>query len=227
MTNDKAYGRRIGVLLLAQMACGLIFPFVLIDALRKGYPAFLETAAASAPTIRWGIALAVLGAALTIALGIAFLPVLRLYSRQAAVLFVVLCAISATMDLVHNATVLSMLSAAEQFATADASTTAANHAWAAAAGSFRRSVHIMQLVAVGGWISAFYVLLFWYRIVPRPLAILGIIGILAQFVGVTLMMFLGNSPITYLAMPLAPIQIIVAGWLIIRGVKTPTEGSSV
>ncbi|HJS52593.1 MAG TPA: hypothetical protein VJ781_11885, partial [Pyrinomonadaceae bacterium] len=72
-----------------------------------------------------------------------------------------------------------------------------------------------------------YVLLFWYRIVPRPLAILGIIGILAQFVGVTLMMFLGNSPITYLAMPLAPIQIIVAGWLIIRGVKTPTEGSSV
>src|SRR5688572_8610053 len=104
MATDKSLGRRIGILLLAQMACGLIFPFVLIDALRKGYPGFLETAAANALAIRSGIALSLLGAALTVALGLAFMPVVRQYGREAAVLFVTLCAISAGIDLVHNAT---------------------------------------------------------------------------------------------------------------------------
>ncbi len=43
-------GRGIGVLMLLQMAAGLILSFVLMDAVRKGYPSFLETAAASGTT---------------------------------------------------------------------------------------------------------------------------------------------------------------------------------
>ncbi|HEV7700122.1 MAG TPA: DUF4386 family protein [Pyrinomonadaceae bacterium] len=224
MTTDKAHGRRIGLLLIGQMAAALIFPFVLINALVKGYPDFLTAAPASAGFIRGGVALGVVGAAFTLALAVAMLPVLRQYSRHAAILFIVVCGISSALDLVHNASVLSMLGAAEQlFAKADANNIGVYQAWGAAAASFRRSIHIMQLVAIAGWMSTFYVSLFRYRIIPRALALLGIAGIVSQFVGVTLMMFLGDNTITYLAIPLAPIQLIVAGYLIVRGARVNIE----
>ena len=62
MQTDKVVGRRVGMLLLAQMACALIIPFVLIGKLAAGYPAYLETAANSSTAIRAGIAVALLGA---------------------------------------------------------------------------------------------------------------------------------------------------------------------
>jgi hypothetical protein len=212
--------RWMGGLLLGQMACALVFPFVLMDAVRRGYPEYLETSAASAFSIKAGVALAVLGAALTLAQGIVSMPVLRQYSRQAAVLFVVVCGVSCAVDLMHNATVLSMLAAAEQYSRSDATSSDIYRAWGAAAGSLRRSAHIMQLLTIGAWISTFYLLVTRYGIVPRVLGILGIAGMAAQFVGVTLMMFLGNSPITYLAVPLAPILIVTAGWMIVKGKGT-------
>src|SRR4026207_2000173 len=48
MRSDKSVGRKVGILLPLQMALALILPFVLIDALVKGYPSYLETAASSA-----------------------------------------------------------------------------------------------------------------------------------------------------------------------------------
>ncbi len=215
-------GRGIGVLLILQLAAGLILPFVLIGSLLAGYPSYLETAAANAGMVRGGVALALFGAALTVAIGIAMLPRLSEYSRPLALAFTAICLISATLDLVHNATVLSMLSASEQYAKAGTDT-AIYQAWGIAAASIRRSAHIMQLVAVGAWIFTFYFSVLKFRLVPRPLAALGIIGILGQFTGVTLMMFLGNPPISYLAMPLAPIHIITAIWIIARGF--PSNGS--
>jgi hypothetical protein len=88
-----------------------------------------------------------------------------------------------------------------------------------AAASMRRSVHIAQLIGIFAWIFTFYFSLLKYRLVPLPLAALGMLGILGQFIGVTVMMFLGNSPITYLAAPLAPIHLITAGWIIAKGLR--------
>lgn len=215
--NVRAEGRWIGILLIVQMATALILSFVLMDAVRAGYPSFLDTAAANATTVRAGVAVATLGACLTVALGIAMFGVLSGRSRPLAILFVAVCAISAALDLVHNATILSMLSAGEQYARANGADTALYQAWGITAASARRSAHIMQLVAVGAWIFTFYFSLLKFRLVPRPVAALGILGILSQFTGVTLMMFLGSSPITYLAMPLAPIHLVTAAWIIARG----------
>jgi hypothetical protein len=49
------------------------------------------------------------------------------------------------------------------------------------------------------------------------LATLGLIGIALQFTGVTLMMFLGSRVIGEMAMPMLPIQIAVAVWLMVKG----------
>ena len=56
-----------------------------------------------------------------------------------------------------------------------------------------------------------------FILIPRALAALGLIGIALQFTGVTLMMFLGYKVIGEMAMPMLPIQIAVAVWLMVRG----------
>ncbi|HVF47579.1 MAG TPA: hypothetical protein VNA17_08450, partial [Pyrinomonadaceae bacterium] len=65
MRSEKSVGRMVGILLLVQMAAALIVPFVLMDALVRGYPAYLEIAAASGVQIRLAIGVAFLGLGLT------------------------------------------------------------------------------------------------------------------------------------------------------------------
>jgi hypothetical protein len=216
--------RTVGILLLVQMASALVFPFVLMRGLNGGYPDFLEAAAASGVQIRAGMGLAFIGAALTLLLGIKMFPVLRQYSRGAAVWFFGICVISCALDAVHNSTVLSMLSVSERFTNSGGADAAVYQAWGAAAASNRRSAHVVQLVAIGAWMMTFYISLLRFQLVPRFLAALGIVGVISQFTGVTLMMFLGNSPIGYLAMPLAPIHVATAIWLIVKGLTDVTDG---
>src|SRR5687767_11991060 len=201
MRSEKSVGSVVGILLLVQMAAALVVPFVLMDALVRGYPAYLETAAASGVQIRVGIGVAFLGLGLTSALGVWLYPVLRPYSKRAALWFLAICAISAALDAVHNASVMSMLAVGERFAASAGADSALYQSWAAAAGSMRRSAHIAQLIAIGAWMATFYISLWRFRLIPRPLSALGIIGVASQFTGVTAMMFLGYAPLGYLAMP--------------------------
>ncbi len=55
MRSAKSTARTLGVLLLLQMACGLIVPFVLWHPLIVGSPAFLTAAAANSFQIRAGV----------------------------------------------------------------------------------------------------------------------------------------------------------------------------
>src|SRR5690349_14935564 len=109
-------GRRLGVLIIVQMAAALILSFVLMDAVRAGYPSFLDTAAASSAAVRSGVVVATFGAALTVWLALAIFPRFAEHSRRFAMAFAAICVVSAALDMVHNASILSMLSAGEQYA---------------------------------------------------------------------------------------------------------------
>ncbi len=226
MRSDSGVGRTVGILLLLQMVSALIFPFVLMRALTGGYPDLLGAAAASGAQIRAGIGLAFAGAALTLFLGIKMFPVLRQHSLGAALWLLGICAISCGLDAVHNSTVLSMLSVSERIANSGGADASVYQAWGAAAASMRRSAHVVQLVAIGSWMMTFYVSLWRFRLVPRPLSIIGIVGVASQFTGVTAMMFLGYPPLGYLAMPLAPIHAAAAIWLIANGLANGSGGSA-
>ena len=76
---------------------------------------------------------------------------------------------------------------------------------------------MMQLFAIAAWMFTFYVSLFRFKLIPRALAGIGLLGVASQFTGVTFMMFTGQRLIGEMAMPLLPIQILVAVWLIIKG----------
>lgn len=216
MRSAKSNGRIVGILLLLQLAAGLMLPFILISPLAQGAPGFLTSAAENSFQIRAAVFIAFAGAALTISLGITMLPVFRRYSLATAVWFLSVCIISGALDAVHSASVMSMLSLSQQYVVGGVDS-AMYQAVGFAVAAARRWAHAVQLVAIGAWIFVFYSSLLRFGLIPRALAALGIVGIALQFTGVTLMMLTGYSVIGVLAMPMLPIQIIVAVWLIVKG----------
>jgi hypothetical protein len=219
MKSAKSVGRTVGILLLLQLAAGLTLPFILLRPLIAGSPDFLTAAAESSFQIRAAVFIAFVGSALTVSLGITAFPVFRRYSGAAAILFLVVCAISCTLDLVHDGTVMSMLSFSQQYVKAGGAEPALYQVVGAAVASARRWAHYTQLIAIAGWIFVFYSSLFRFALIPRALAVLGIVGITLQFIGVTLTTFLGYGVIGEIAMPMLPIQIAVALWLIVKGFR--------
>ncbi len=221
MRSAKSTGQTIGVLLLLQMACGLVVPFVLWHPLIVGSPAFLTAAAASSFQIRAGVFLSFAGGALTVAIAITAWSIIRRYSETIALWFLVVCAISCMLDAMQNAAVMSMLSVSQEYVKAGTADAALMTGVGTLVATTRRWVHYTQLLGFGAWIFLFYLSLLRFDLVPRALAILGLIGILLQFTGVTLLAFLGYSSVVQLAMPLAPIHIANGLWLIVKGFKEP------
>ena len=217
MSSPRRTGRIVGVLLLSQLAFALTLPFILMRPVMAGSPAFLTNAADSSSQIRTAVLLAFVGGALTVALAITAYPVFRTYSDATARWFLSVCVLSCALDFVHNATVMSMLSLSQEYVSHGAADSAPYQVVGFAVASARRWAHLTQLLAIGMWIFVFYATLARAALIPRALAAVGLVGILLQFSGVTVMLFLGRSTIGLMAMPMLPIQIAAAGWLITKG----------
>lgn len=221
MRTAKSVGRTVGILLLLQLVTGLMVPFILLLPLVPGSPEFLTSATEHSFQIRTAVFIFFIGGALTLSLGIIMLPVIRRHSNAIALWFLAVCLISFTLDIIHNATVLSMLFLSQHYVSGGAVDTRLYEIVGAAVASARRSAHVVQLVGIGAWIFTFYSSLFRFALIPRVLAALGLIGIISQFTGVTLMMLFGYNTIGQMAMPMMPIQIGVAVWLIVKGFNEP------
>jgi uncharacterized protein DUF4386 len=219
MKSAKSTGRVVGILLLFQMACGLVTPFVLWHPLIAGSPAFLASAAASSFRIRAGVFISFVGAGLAVAIAIAVFPIFRRYSHRIALAFLVVCAISCAIDAVQNAMVMSMLTLSQDYAKSVAPDMNVFTALGNVVATTRKWVHYTQLLGFGAWIFLFYASLWRFRLIPRALAVLGMIGILLQFTGVTLPGFLGYPNVTQMAMALAPIHVAAGLWLILKGFR--------
>jgi hypothetical protein len=107
--TSLAVGRRLGILLLLQLAAGLTLPFIFAKAVTLGSPAFLKAMAMQSFQIRVAVLLSFLGAALTVYLGVTAFPEFWRRSREAALLILTVCAISCTLDIVQAGNILSML----------------------------------------------------------------------------------------------------------------------
>src|SRR5688572_6788659 len=219
-------GRTIGILLLFQLAAALTLPFILSSPITKASPAYFTAVAAHSFQIRSAVLLSFVGAGLTVYIGISAFQIFRRYSTSAALLFLIVCAISCTLDVVQGGMIMTMLAISNEFVSTNAADPGLYKVIGAAVASARRWAHATQLFAIGAWMFVFYISLFRFRLIPRALAILGLTGVLSQFIGVTLMMFLGYGLISEMAMPLLPIQITVGVWLIIRGFKDPGQNTT-
>jgi len=135
------------VLLLAQLACGLILPFVLVRPLTSAPPGFWADAALSSSQIRIGVALAFAGGALTVALGVAAFSAFRRYSEATAHAFLAACIVSCALDFVHDATVIALMSLMSTTSTTSLPSLEPGPSQAVgSSGNYTAVVHIAQLV---------------------------------------------------------------------------------
>src|SRR5687767_7742910 len=108
-------GRKVGILLLLQLIAALTLPFILSKPITFGSPAFLTAVAEHSFQVRSAVLLSFVGSALTVYLGITAFQLFRLFSKSVALLFLVACAVSCTLDVVQAGTILSMLSISNAF----------------------------------------------------------------------------------------------------------------
>ena len=153
---------------------------------------------------------------------IGLFPVLRPYGERIALghlFFRFLEAVVITMGIVS---ILSLLTLSQDFVAAGSLDASAYHA----AGTLLLSVYkwtsvLGPLFFLGINTFMYSYLLYKSKLVPRPLAVLGLTGATLVFGYALLVMFgvavQGSAPFIILALPIAAYEMILAGWFIVKG----------
>ncbi len=216
MESPKSVGRIIGILLPVHLVGGLMLPYILMQPVMAS-PGFLENAATHSVRIRTAVLLLFMSGAITLAVALTALPVFRRHGDRMAVLLVALSAVNLALHAVENGTLLSMLSLSQAYAERGGADAALFHGLGTVVGSARRWAHFTHLLVVGSWIFTFFTVMWRSRLVPRPLAGLGMLATVLQLTGVPLRAVLGLEVVTPMAVPLAPLYLAVAAWLMFKG----------
>lgn len=216
MSSAKRAGRLAGILLFVHLAVGLMLPYILLKP-GFGEPGYLATAAGAAGQVRSAVVLFFMSGAIGVGIALVAFPVFRRASERMALLLVVLSAVNLAMHAVENTTLLWMLSLSQQYVRADAADAASLQAVGTAAGTLRRFVHFTHLLVLGGWMLALFGVLWRGALVPRALAAVALLASLLQISAVPLRAILGYPVVTLLAVPLAPVYLTIAVWLMVRG----------
>jgi hypothetical protein len=215
MESTRGIGRVVGLLLLVHLAVGLMTPFILLDRVR-GTAGLLANAALSPVQFRTAVLLLVVGSAMAVAVAVAGGPVFRRHSESTALALLALAVAAFTLQVVDTGALMSILALSQEYARPDA-VKGDLQTLAAVIGAGRRWVHYSYLLVAVSWILLLNAALFRFRLVPRALAALGAAACLLQIAGVSVRGLLGSTPITVMAMPMAPAYLAVAGWLMSRG----------
>jgi hypothetical protein len=216
MKRSKSVGRTVGVLLLIHLTMGLTVPFILLLPLIAP-PGFLAIGAGIPNQVRAAVLLLFAGSAIAIGIACTAWPVFRQYSSAMPLWLLSLAVASFSLQAVDSAHLLSMLSLSQEYAKAGSDKADFFQGLAVVVGAARKWTHYSFLLVVGSWMVLFHTVLYRFRLVPRALAVFGLVGSLLQIAGVTLRALFGYPPETRLAMPLAPAYVALAVWLIVKG----------
>ncbi len=216
MNSQKVVGRTIGLLVFLHLVLGLMLPFIMLDRVKRA--AGLVVGAAAHPgEVRAAVLLLFLGSAIAIAITITAFSIFQRCSHRMALWLLALAIAGFSLQAVDNGAILSALSLSQEYVQADASKMGLFQGLAVVANSARKWAHYCSLLVAVSWILLFCSALFRFRLVPRVLAGLGIVASALQIAGVTLRGFLGYPPETRLAVPLAPVYVALAVWLMVKG----------
>ena len=215
MTSPKSVGRTIGVLFLLQV---LLAPPVYTEAgmLRPVIvPGFLENAAASATQIRFAMLLVFVLGAITLAVALVALPVVRRHSERMAMLLIAMSTIGLATQAIESVTVRRMVSMSVMYVRPEAPRALLDTLGALARSSWS-SAHFTNLLVGHVTMFVLYVVLFRFALVPRALASVGLAATLLSMTAAVRPLI--GFPFAYwMIMPAGIIMLALTLWLIVRG----------
>lgn len=217
MRSAKRIGQNIGLLILLQLAGGLLVIFVLLRPLTTP-PGFLENAAASSLQLGVAVVLWFVAGALSISIAIATWPLFRRYSSAMALWLVILSVVAFSLLAVENATVMSMLSLSQDYAAAGAPDSEIFKTLRAVFGAARKWAHLTSALVGECMIFVLYSILYRFRLVPRALSVFGLVTVMLKITALT-MPFFGHRVLLPMVLPQPVIYLALALWLVAKGFK--------
>ncbi|HET7364833.1 MAG TPA: DUF4386 family protein [Burkholderiales bacterium] len=210
-------GRLIGVLILMQMIGGATANFAL-EAPLFGSPGFLVNAAPHARQIALGAVLALVVEALWVGIAVTVFATVYERSRTLASWFFALAIVALAVAVVESAAVMSMISVSEAYGKGGAAVREQLETVRVLVASARNWAHYLGRITDGCTILVFYTLLYRLALVPRALAGFGVLAALLMLTGVGMPLF-GHEVLFPLLAPLGLVQLLLAGWLMVRGLR--------
>jgi hypothetical protein len=217
-------GRIVGVLILAQMAGGVLVNFVLAAPL-FGSPGFLVNAAPHSVQIAVSVLLGLATGALSLAIAITVFPIFRRHALGLALWYVALAGVGLAAMVVEQISVMSMLSLSEAYNSATVAERETFQGLRIVVASARNGAHYLGLIVAGSTIFVLYSALYRLALVPLTLAAFGMTAALLQIAAVAMPLF-GYGVIFLLLAPLGVSQLILAVWLIVKGFRDPAQQPS-
>jgi hypothetical protein len=208
-------GRIAGVLLIVQMTAGYVTNFVLLEP-ATAPPGFLVNAAPHAMQIGAAALLGIVAGAISLAIAITVLPVLRELSERMAMLFLALSTAALALSVVENAKVMSLLSLSQAYAASNGADAASFAGLRGVVAAARNWAHFSQLIVGGSTFVALFATLYRFALIPRVLAGFAVIGAVLQMTTVA-RPFLGGQVIFPLLAPAGIAFLLSAVWLMVKG----------
>ena len=138
-----------------------------------------------------------------------------------ALWFLALAVTSLAVGVIEQTSVMSMLSLSEAYTKASATADREQfQALRVVVTSARNWAHYLGLIVAGSTLFVFYAALFRFALIPRALAAFGLVAVLLQIVAVAMPLF-GHMIVFPLLAPLGLCQLLLAIWLITKGLPTP------
>lgn len=188
-------------------------------------PDYLVNGAAHPNQIALGALMELLLVGSAIGTAIGLFPILKPYGERIALGHLFFRFMEAVIIAIGIVSVLALLTLSQDFVAA----TAPDAAPYRVAGTLLLAVHtwtfaLGPLFMLGINTFMYSSLLYKSKLVPRPLATLGLTGATLVF-GAALLVIFGvypqlSLPVTLLALPIASYEMILAGWLIVKGFNT-------
>ena len=225
MSDAKTAGRVIGALLLLQMAGSYLVNFTLLAPLSAAPGGLLASAATDPLRVGvWGL-LGLVVAAMPLGIGIAAWPPLRRVGERWALWVIALGAVSLALQVVEHIGLLAVWSLSEARLGAGSAAQAPYDTVALLARSLRNWTHFSALVVSGALYLGFFSALWVGGLVPRVLSGLGVLATVLQMTAVALP-FLGRDVYFPLLAPIGVVHLLLALWLLWRGLGTATRESA-
>ena len=207
----------IGVLILIQMIGGATATFAL-EAPLFGSPGFLVNAASHARQIALGAVVALIVEALGVGIAVIVFATVYERSRALALWFFALAVVALAVAVAESAAVMSMISVSEAYEKGGAAVRDQLETVRVLVASARNWAHYLGRITDGCTILVFYALLYRLALVPRALAGFGVLASLLMLTGVGMPLF-GHDVLFPLLAPLGLVQLLLAGWLMVRGLR--------
>ena len=206
-------GRIAGILLLMLFILGVvIFQFLQGPYLFSEH--FMDTIAKHEFSIISSTLLAIVSGILSIGVAVLLLPVFKNYNTFLASLYMLLTLLSCIAIVQDNMSVIELLESSKAFQINKQK--AVLETLGAMAYQKHYWTHHFYLLFSCFPAFVLYYLLFQSRLVPKGIAVLGIIAVVLMAIEMVFTLF-GNSISLNLLLPIAVIQLVLPIWLIIKG----------